>query len=268
AISRLSKPGSVSKMIGLHNALGSLGATIGLFSLSILVGNIGWRFVYLLWSIPTLVWCVAILSYEEDRVVKSAKRTNVMDLKSVLNFKFALLLSMIAFRDFGASAITTFITTYMVNVRGLSQEVASMVFGLGPLIGVLSSIMGGYLSSRFGDAKTLFWMMVCSVFSLILLITTEGLGLLLHTYLLYSFFNNSVWSPIGSLVAALTQSSKRGAGYSIYFFVEGTVTTIQPLITAVAINYTSFYVIFPIGIGFTSICAVLLGCFYQYFKSP
>jgi len=266
-ISKVTDSKSTGKMMGFHNALGSLGATIGLLSLSILGGILGWRFIYLLWSIPVLMWCIPILKSEvgkyEEQEREHAKGSILADFRSILNFRFTLLLLIIAFRSFGISVISTFITTYMVEFREFSQEAASMVFGLGPLIGILSSLASGYLSGRFGDAKTLLWMVVGSIFSLALLAWAESLDFMMLTYILYSFFNSGSWSPIGALVAALTPGSKRGTGYSSYFFVGGAVSTIQPPIPAVIIGYTNLHVIFPIGISLLSICAVLLGFFYH-----
>jgi len=270
AVSRMSDLKSTGKMMGWHNALGSLGATIGLLSLSVLGGNQGWRFVYLFWSVPVLAWCIPILKsevkhYEENPGGTEVKGVMLTDFKTILNFRFSLLMSIIAFRDFGTSAISTFITTYMVEARGLSQEVASMIFGLGPLIGILSSLICGHLSSRFGNAKTLLWMVVGSLLSLIPLSLANSLNLLMMAYTIYSFFNNGAWSPIGALVASLTPSSMRGVGYSIYFFTEGMVTTAQPTTTAIIIEYTDLNVIFPIGISLLSVCAAVLGCCHYGF---
>ena len=272
AISRMSDSGSTGKMLGFHNAMGSLGATIGLFSLSIFGASLGWRFVYLFWSIPVLIWCIPILKTESTRYAigqanTSARRVKLMDFKSVLSFKFALLLCIVSLRDFGATAVSTFLTTYMVQIRGLSQETASMVYGLGPFVGILSSLVGGYLCSRIGDTKTLLYMVLGSALFLVPISFAEGLNLLMVTYLVYSFFNNGAWSPIGSLVATLTPGSMRGVGYSVYFFAEGIVAAVQPTVTAVAIEHTDLYVIFPIAIGLLSICTGLLG-YFHYGISP
>jgi len=271
AISKMSTSNSTGKVMGFHNALGSLGSAFGLLSLSILGGTLGWRSVYLLWSIPILMWCLPILKSEVGKPERSpdkdrGEKTFFRDLKSVLTFSFALFLLIVALRNFGASVISTFMTTYLVELRNFSQEDASMIFALGPLTGILSSLVSGYLCSKLGDTETLLLMVVGSILSLFPLALTRGLALLMLCYFVYSFFNNGVWSPIGSLVAALTPSSKRGLGYSSYFLIGGVASTIQPTITAIIIGYTSLNAIFPIAIGILTACAALLTLFYHGFK--
>ncbi|PDM26719.1 hypothetical protein CP083_02355 [Candidatus Bathyarchaeota archaeon B24-2] len=271
AISKMSTSNSTGKVMGFHNALGSLGSAFGLLSLSILGGTLGWRSVYLLWSIPILMWCLPILKSEVGKPERSpdkdrGEKTFFRDLKSVLTFSFALFLLIVALRNFGASVISTFMTTYLVELRNFSQEDASMIFALGPLTGILSSLVSGYLCSKLGDTETLLLMVVGSILSLFPLALTRGLVLLMLCYFVYSFFNNGVWSPIGSLVAALTPSSKRGLGYSSYFLIGGVASTIQPTITAIIIGYTSLNAIFPIAIGILTACAALLTLFYHGFK--
>ena len=271
AISKMSTSNSTGKVMGFHNALGSLGSAFGLLSLSILGGTLGWRSVYLFWSIPILMWCLPILKSEVGKPERSpdkdrGEKTFFRDLKSVLTFSFTLFLLIVALRNFGASVISTFMTTYLVELRNFSQEAASMIFALGPLTGILSSLVSGYLCSKLGDTETLLLMVVGSILSLFPLALTRGLVLLMLCYFVYSFFNNGVWSPIGSLVAALTPSSKRGLGYSSYFLIGGVASTIQPTITAIIIGYTSLNAIFPIAIGILTACAVLLILFYYGFK--
>ena len=271
AISKMSTSNSTGKVMGFHNALGSLGSAFGLLSLSILGGTLGWRSVYLLWSIPILMWCLPILKSEVGKPERSpdkdrGEKTFFRDLKSVLTFSFTLFLLIVALRNFGASVISTFMTTYLVELRNFSQEAASMIFALGPLTGILSSLVSGYLCSKLGDTETLLLMVVGSILSLFPLALTRGLALLMLCYFVYSFFNNGVWSPIGSLVAALTPSSKRGLGYSSYFLIGGVASTIQPTITAIIIGYTSLNAIFPIAIGILTACAALLTLFYHGFK--
>lgn len=271
AISKMSTSNSTGKVMGFHNALGSLGSAFGLLSLSILGGTLGWRSVYLFWSIPILMWCLPILKSEVGKPERSpdkdrGEKTFFRDLKSVLTFSFTLFLLIVALRNFGASVISTFMTTYLVELRNFSQEAASMIFALGPLTGILSSLVSGYLCSKLGDTETLLLMVVGSILSLFPLALTRGLALLMLCYFVYSFFNNGVWSPIGSLVAALTPSSKRGLGYSSYFLIGGVASTIQPTITAIIIGYTSLNAIFPIAIGILTACAVLLTLFYHGFK--
>jgi len=55
-ISRFARPENISRSVGFHNALGSLGSAIGLVSLTLFLSTTGWRWTYLFWSFPIIIW--------------------------------------------------------------------------------------------------------------------------------------------------------------------------------------------------------------------
>jgi len=266
AISNMVKGASTSRALGYHNALGSFGTTIGLLSLSLIAWKYGWRTVYLVWAIPIMLWCIPILKSEILRVRKSLKVEEkegraLTNLSSVLTPKFVSLLVITSLQILGSSAISTFLTTYLVEYRGFSQEISSLIFSLGPLTGIFGSLISGYLSSRFGDERFLMATITCSAFSLIFLYNAVSLEYVLAAYGVYSLFINGMWSPIGSLVATLTPKENRGIGYSSYFLTSGISATIQPVIMAIIIEHTDLSVIFPIAMGLMLLSALLIKIF-------
>jgi len=62
-ISRLAKPKQINRSMGFHNAFGSLGSAIGVVSLAVFMLTLGWRWTYLFWAVPILIWgCIILMS--------------------------------------------------------------------------------------------------------------------------------------------------------------------------------------------------------------
>lgn len=253
-ISKLAKPEKVSRSVGFHNALGSLGSAAGLISLTFFLATTGWRWTYLVWSFPIIAWGIILLTSHElkikpvkvqwDPAVRSVSR-----LSSLLSPALLLFLAMLAIREIGATGTSTFMTTYLVDVRNLSDTTASLVFALGPFMGIVGALGGGFLGERLGAKKALDWVLLgCSV-SLLALSLMEHLYLLTFMYLVYTLFSNALWSPMNTIVARISSSVNRGLSYSFYFFTEGLMDSIAPTIAAGVIAGFTVWYVFPFSVA-------------------
>jgi MFS family permease len=262
-ISRLAKPERMSRSVGLHNALGSLGSAAGLMSLAFFLATTGWRATYLFWSFPIVIWGFILLTSPQLRIKQSRVGANPTKSKSsrlFLLFSPALLifLVVVAVREVGGTGSSTFMTTYFVDVRNLSETTASLVFGLGPFTGIAGSIGGGYAAERLGARKALSWIILCCAVSLLALSLASHLYFLTFVYLVYTFFSNALWSPMNTIVASITPEAERGLSYSLYFFTEGLVASIAPSIAAGVIEFSSVWHVFPFSVAFFIISLVIL----------
>jgi len=272
-ISKLVKQEKMSRSIGVHNALGSLGVAIGAVSLAFFLTGLGWRWTYLFWAIPVLLWGFIIMrsSQLETRPLerKDGERREVLGrLSLVLHFNFLLFLSAIGLREVGATGISTFMTTYLVKIRGLSEAISSLVFGLGPFIGIVGALSGGYLGEKIGAKRTLSLVMFGCAVSLYVLSLTSQLYLLTLIYLSYAFFSHSVWTPMNTIVSDITPRTERGLSFSVYFFAEGLIASIAPTAAAAVIELSDVSYIFPFSIMFIVAGLVVLQLFTYPRKPP
>ncbi|MDH5451191.1 MAG: MFS transporter, partial [Candidatus Bathyarchaeota archaeon] len=60
-ISRFVKLERIGRSIGFHNALGNVGSASGILSLALFLSTVGWRWVYLFWACPILIWGFVLL---------------------------------------------------------------------------------------------------------------------------------------------------------------------------------------------------------------
>ncbi|MGB9135568.1 MAG: MFS transporter [Candidatus Bathyarchaeia archaeon] len=254
-ISRLAKPERMSRSIGFHNALGNVGSAAGVISLTLFLSTLGWRWTYLFWSIPILVWGFVILMSPHLKT-RLAERTESPDkgglkrLPLVFSSGLLLFLIFIGLREIGSTGSTTFMTTFFVETRGLSETMASLIFGLGPFIGIVGSLYGGFWAERAGAKKALSWAVLLCTLGLSLLAVASEPYLMVLIYIFYSFFSSTVWAPMNTLVARLTPVSDRGLSYSVYFFAEGLLISIAPTMAAGVIELTSVWFVLPFSVVF------------------
>ncbi len=256
SISRVVAQKRISRSMGVHNALGSLGSAIGLVSLAIFQSIASWRWMYIFWPVPLFVWGIIILKSPQLKTTKTdndEKRLILKRLPLIFSAGFMIFLVAIGLREVGNTGTSTFMTTYLVDTRGLSEVTASLIFGLGPFTGILGSLVGGFLGERIGAKKTLSLVMVGCIFSLAAVAFSPDLFVLTLVYVFYSFFSNSVWSPMNTLVADLTPKNERGLSFSIYFLTEGVICSATPVVAAAVISLTSIWIIFPFSVVFIAL---------------
>jgi MFS family permease len=261
-ITRVGNQERLSMVMGLHNALGNLGAGAGVISLALFLSLLGWRWTYLIWAVPMLMWGVTVLMSPQLRVTTSVIQRydngNSHSLSSVFSCALLIFLTVISIREVGSTSISTFMTTYLVKNRNLSESVASLIFGSGPFVGIAGSLVGGYVGIRRGVKNALSLAILGSVVSLSIL------GLLSDTYSLalaffaYAFFSYAVWSPMNTLMADITPEATRGLGFSIYLLVEGLMISAAPVLAAGIIELLDVWVIFPFSIAFLVASVLLL----------
>jgi MFS family permease len=259
-ISRLVKYDQLSRSMGFHNALGSFGSAIGTISLAVFLPTLGWRYTYLFWSFPVLAWGFFVLrSSQLDSVIsenKEVSRTGAISkLSTIFSVGFPTFLVAIGFRAVGVVGANTFVPTYLVQERKLSEAMASLIFGLGPFMGIVGSLAGGYLGERMGAKKILSFAILGCVISLFVFAFLTNIYLLVPVYLAFSFFNNTVWSPMNTLVVDITPPTERGLSFSMYFLTEGLIEAISPTIAVKVIELSGmmFLFLFSVILGLVSI---------------
>jgi predicted MFS family arabinose efflux permease len=224
---------------------------------------LGWRWTYLFWAFPILAWGFLILGsshFQTKRTenIETKPRTGLKRWSLILSSGLIVFLTAIAVREVGASASSTYITTYFVKSRNLTESTASLIFGLGPFVGVPASLIGGYLGERTGARKALMWTIVGCAISLIVLGLVSHLYLLILVYVLFSFFSNAMWAPMNALVPDVAPMTDIGLGWSIYFFTDGITAAIAPTLAAGAMELSEISFVFPFSAIFLVSSLIIL----------
>lgn len=255
-ISRSLNGKRLNGMLGVHNALGSLGSAVGLFLLPLALVYGSWRLAYLLWIPPMLFWTILLVRVKN---VDSIKRERFrFSAKTIFTRDFTNFLLALGFTFSASTAITTYMTSYLVFERQLSEAIASLIFAIGPLLGILSSIFSGNLAGVFGEKRFLSTIMFCSAISIALIPFSPSTVLVAVLYVVFTFLNSALWPPISALTAHLTPSNYRGTGYSLTTSVFQLLYAITPPIIAKVVESYSLETIFPIGFTLIILGLILL----------
>jgi AAHS family cis,cis-muconate transporter-like MFS transporter len=268
-ISSLVKREQLSRSMGWHNALGNLGSAIGTISLSLFLPTLGWRWTYLFWALPILAWGFIILRSKELDAVKTVeveakKPSTKASLSTVFSSAFLIFLAAVGFRAIGVVGANTFIPTYFVIQRNLMESTASLIFGLGPFMGIIGSLLAGSSGDRVGAKKILSLAIVSCALALLVFSLVSDLYVLVPTYLVLAFFNSIAWTPMNTMVADMMPVTQRGLGFSMYFFIEGVIEAVSPTIAAKLIDFSSIVYLFPFSLAMVIVGLVIL----QFLRFP
>lgn len=267
-VSELFPPEYRSRALGLHGTGGTIGIALGPISIGILMKEFSWRYVYLLWVIPVLIAIVAVsqtnILYEEEenslverkKIGKYQDTTGYSGIFEVLKGGFLILLLVMGVRAVGMQSVSTFFTTYLSSVKGVSVTNASLIFGLGSLVGVVGTLSGGFFGDRLGEKM---WITVAFTGSLlsILSVSLTPPWILVPSYLLYGYFNNSTMPVTTSLVARFSPKSRRGIAYAIFFLPFNVMGSISPAIAAKIAEIAGLWYVFPFAIA-TFLISIML----------
>ena len=259
ATSNISPPAFMSRGFGFHGASGTLGISLGPLTLGLLLNWFEWRFVYLIWIAPILAVAVIALfvklggpTLDRDEEVKKGLTAPLRDILSVAFMSFLLLM---LFSSLAGGAISTYLTTYLTDSKGLDASLASIIFGLNPLVGLTSVIVGGYGGDRLGWRKSLTLIVSTSTVALFFMFVSASTIQAVLSYLIYGFFSIMTMPITTSLVGKIVPRKSRGTAYSLQFIPESVMGVMMPIALGVLIESLGIWIIFPTAM--VSYCIVL-----------
>jgi MFS family permease len=259
-----------SAAIGWHGASGCIGQSLGTISLGLLLAQHGWRFSYLLFAFPLLFWALTLTRIKIPQLARKTSHAgtrNPVGLETAEDFSqkgpfnrlgFFVLVSAMGLNGLANGGISTFMTTYLTSAQNLSVEAASIIFGAGPLIGIVGSIATGYISAKFGDKNSLVLVFSGQFVFLLGLVAIPFVFLAMLCFLMYQLFLHALWTPSTSMVASLMGKTGGGTAYSMFYFSHDLLGAASPLIAAVLIESLGLVSPFIFAMILLFLCALLV----------
>jgi MFS family permease len=233
--------------MGIQNAGGSLGYSAGPLLYSLLLPLYGWSIGYYLWT-PLLV-LAALYSYRYISHIKQEETKNKGSILDITDKRFALVLLGGALTDATFICISTYITTYYTESRGISPGLAGLIFGVGPLLGMLGSVLGGGLGDWMGRRRGFLLVLIGMSLALALIPLTGSVLVSGIFYVVWRGFYSASMPLVNSLIADNTAIENRSLGYSVYSIVSNLLgSAITPLVSLV-LEASSLELLFPLSIG-------------------
>ena len=255
ATSNISPSDFLSRGLGFHGASGTFGISLGPITLGLVLNWLEWRYVYLIWIAPIFVIAVTAFFVNIDEPLNGGHderkgKSLTTPLKDVLSVTFLAFLLLMLFRNAAGGTISTYLTTFLTESKGLDASLASIIFGLSPLIGLASVIVGGYAGDKLGWKRS-FTLIISTVTIALfcMFVSTSTIQTVLF-YLVYGFFNIMTMPITTSLVAKIIPQKSRGTAYSLQFIPMSIVGIVMPIILGILINLLEIWIIFPMAITF------------------
>ena len=225
------------KALSIHEACGTLGVAIGPISVTVLMGvlALNWRQVYLFWLIPVLLGIIAVLKIKSDSGV-SVKENKSNESKTSVNSLFTtnliFFLIFVGVRMMAGQMFEIFIPIYLVDEKGISSVLASLIYGIGSVVRVVGAPVGGLLASRFGTKRWLLVALSLTYVSIGLAVVIPNNVAFVFFYILYSFCNTLSMTANSAIMAQISPVQRRGLGYALFFLPGSLVGAVAPIIAA------------------------------------
>lgn len=250
ATSNVSPTDFLSRGLGFHGASGTFGISLGPITLGLVLNWLEWRYAYLVWIVPILAVAVASLFVRVDeprydRQYEARAESLITPLKDVVSVAFLSFLLLMLFLSAAGGTISTYLTTYLTKSKGLDASLASMIFGLSPMIGLTSVVIGGYFGDKLGWRKSLTLIISTVSAALFCMFFSTSPAQTALFYVVYGFFNIMAMPITTSLVARIIPQKSRGTAFSIQFIPESVIGIVMPIILGIAINLLEIWIIFP-----------------------
>lgn len=253
----------MNRALGFHGASGTLGVSLGPITLGFILNWFGWRYVYLVWIVPISFIATAAILIKLDEHLSEAydereKNRLTTPLKGVLSVTFLSFIVLMLFLAAAGGTVSTYLTTYLTESKGLDAGLASIIFGLAPLIGLSSVIVGGYAGDKLGWRRSLTLIVSTAIMALFLMFVSTSITQTVLFYLVYGFFNIMTMPITTSLVTRIIPQKSRGTAFSIQFVPESVVGIVMPVVLGLLINLFEMWIIFPIAIIFFIIVLITI----------
>jgi predicted MFS family arabinose efflux permease len=193
-----SRAGRVGFVLGLNNAMASLGGGIGLFAWALVGDSIGWRLSLVLIGGLGLVSTVFLfLNVPRDQPTGDLQ-IKLPDLRRILLDKWLLLVGAVLLAyNIGNTLDSTFVEVYLHDSLGLSAGLAGAVGSLVILCGLFTAPVAGHFHNRVGRVR--------------LVLALSGAAIAVGVALA------SLATPVAVAASAITIGLASGVGYTFGF---------------------------------------------------
>lgn len=217
-IADLSANENRGKNFGFLRAMDNLGAVCGILLCIFLVEKLGFKKLFLLASIPSLVSVILILFFIKEQKKDETKIFKGISLKS-FSFQFKQFLILSAIFSLGAFSYSFLLV--FAKEFGFKVGFIPILYLIFTIFASLSSLPFGKLSDKIGRKKVLeisflFWMAVCFLF----IFFQNYLGIIL-AFILYGLHKGALEPSQKAFVSELVSEEIRASALGGFQMING-----------------------------------------------
>lgn len=228
-INALFPPNRRAMAMGLYVAGGSSSNVLLNVFGPLLVGTLGWRLLFVVFSLTGLL--VTLLywrfGYQSTGTVSGNPRP-LRDLVSLFRYRAMWLVGSIQYvRLAVALGLQFWLPTFVVVEKGYSLQVAGLVVALGAALTVPSNFLGGYLSDRLRNPLLIIGTALAMLaLTTLLLVRVENLVSLLFVCALNGIFVQLYFGPLFNVPIEMVGAELAGltSGFGNFFANLGALT--------------------------------------------
>lgn len=223
--------------LGIANASGNVGTSVIPVAAGVLAGVFGWRFGigvtlpgFALVAIGLWLVVPERTTHTRRSIGAESPRATIrrvaaaLNRQSVLRISAVMILLMFVYQGF-----TGFLTTYLVDIKGLSPERAATLLGLFFAGGVASQLIAGGASDRYGRRMIMTVSVVATGIALMIfpfLSTIELLG----AAILVSSMQLAIWPVAFEYTTTVLPDDVQGSGFGLIRTVYLYTSAIGPIV--------------------------------------
>ena len=247
-----------AKAMGMLNAGGTFGISLGPLSITVLMGMLffTWRQLYLFWVPLILLGIVLMLVVKTDKYVNDVngnahiepvEESDPDDAESLLTREFITYISSRGVRMFAGSMLGAFLSIYLSTVRGFTISQLGLMFGIGGVLGLVVSPIGGYMATRFGEKRWILFSQGVGTVFLIGAFFTSGVYPFIAMYLAYRFCGIISMPAMAAITARLSPPGQMGMGFALSFMPSAITGIVGPVFAAWIADSYGYFPIFMVA---------------------
>ena len=264
-------PEKMSLALGIHNIGSNLGFAAGPLLLGYMLSNYDWRYSYYIWAALTVATAVLSYSYTRKNLRGSAAPALgpnfTRGLRTLMTRGFLMAVAISTLVEIVFRILVTYLPAYFAIQLGMTYGLSSTISGLGPLTGLVGSILGGVIGVRFGNYRTGFAVLASIAALLIVFPNLTALWLVVTVYGLSRCLQAAFMPLMNSMLAENSDAERRSLAYSFNFVVVSLGTSISTTVTSMLIEAYDTSIIFPLSIAVIIPTAALIVLLWRRSKT-
>jgi MFS family permease len=248
-IADVTKPKNRSKYMGLFNAGGTLGMSLGPLSISLVVGILAKQLnqLYLIWTIPIIIglgflWALGV--NDSKNPVDTSLVDDANGNTGFLNKEFIMYIFSRGLRMLGIGLFSPFLSIYLVEIRSWSITQIGLMMGMRGVIGLICAPIGGVLASKFGEKNFVIVSTILSAIFFIAAFYTSSILIFMALYLAYRGAVIMAYPGQATITAKLSPPEHVGMGFALTFLPASVSGIAAPIIAAWIIDYFGYMSLF------------------------
>lgn len=239
--------GKAGKAIGIHDAASAWAGSFA-FIIPALALHLGWRGIFIVWAIPGFL--IGFLFYQQsykgtkERTDKLELRKGLSGIRGSLGDKriYTLFLIYSSF-VFYFAGLTSFLPTYLIEVKDFSASISGTVFGLIFVGGALMQPVLSSLVDKYDPRKVLIILASAGPTSLFILTQATSFYLLIPVILLFSA-SMSFYPAHDTYLIRLLSAASKGGSFGLYRSLSTLLGGFAPAVIGYAADTWDFHTAF------------------------